>query len=199
LLAADTYTQTKGDMLLPYFRDRICARSVLDLGSANGYFSLLAALAGARAVLGIERNTNLLKQAIKVSRYMGLAQVQFENRSIYDLDSTYRKDVLLALAIIHWFMHTQRPRFSTFENILDYLDGLVGECLFVEYVAPDDPTFIQDPELAGNRSLDSSKFSRDELVRCLKERFGFVKHLGDPRPTRSLYLASRSSSGFGLS
>lgn len=191
LLAAEPYIQAKANILLPYFRDYVCGHSVLDIGSANGYFSLLAGLSGAREVLGVERNQGLLKQADKVRRHIGLTQIQFENCSIYDLNQTHQRDVLLALAIIHWFPHSQRPGFSTFEGIFTYLDSLIGKCAFVEYIAPQDPTFIQDPELAKMNSLNRSSFDREIFVQCLQERFRVVKHLGDPRPTRSIYLAAR--------
>ncbi|MDO9028407.1 MAG: hypothetical protein Q7U68_06065, partial [Candidatus Roizmanbacteria bacterium] len=133
----------------------------------------------------------MLKQAAKVSQDMGLNQVRFENQSIYDLDSSYRRDVLIALAIIHWFKHTQRPHFLTFEGIFEYLDNLVGECLFVEYIAPEDPTFIQDPQLTRDMSVDKTEFSRDQFLHCIEKRFSFVKHIGDSRRMRSLYLARR--------
>ena len=192
LLVADRYTNARSSMMLPWFRELVADRSVLDLGSANGYFSLMAALAGARDVTGYERNKGLREDARKVARRMELQNVRFEDASIYDLGADQKRDVVLAMAIIHWFKSSQRPRFQDLGGALDYLLELTGETLFVEHIAPEDPTFFAEKDTGDVPTYDLDQFRRDVFEKCLRDRFGRVEYLGDPRPTRSLFLATRA-------
>jgi hypothetical protein len=191
LLPADPYTSAKAVLLTPCLSALAKDRTVLDLGSANGYFSLLAGQLGAKSVLGIERDIRLGRTATKAAKYLRLDQVRFENGSIYDLDSRYRRQVVLALAIVHWFAHTTRPAFGDIESVVSFLDSLVEESLIVEYVAPDDPTFLQDPALRDSPGLDIRRFGIECLEGSLGRRFRRVQRVGAPRPTRLLLVATR--------
>lgn len=191
LIADDAYTRMKKELVEEPLRRVLPGSSVLDLGSAEGFFSLYAGTLRAKEVLGIEKYSSLVEKSRRIAGHMGLESTRFEVRSIFDLEPRMRSDVVFAFAIVHWFIHTERPQFRDADSILDFIGQFVGRHLLVEYVTPDDPTFIQD---RGFREVPrdlAEAFSAERFVGALRRQFSAVEFLGRCRPTRDIYLASR--------
>lgn len=191
LLPFDSYTRQKSDLVACDLRKCVQQKSVLDLGSALGYYAVLAGLSGAKSVLGIDLDRGSVARAAKVARYMSLHQVQFAVQSIYGLDQSYQRDVVLAFAIVHWFIDPQRrPQFDSYQPIIGYLSSLASKHLFIEYVDAHDPTFLERPQPA-REALGLERFDRHSFVAALAQHFAEVRSLGNSRPTREVFLASR--------
>jgi SAM-dependent methyltransferase len=88
-------------------------RRVLDLGCNAGYWSLLAAGAGADFVLGVDGRASYLEQAELVFEAKGIARerYRFAQANVFELELHERFDVVLCLGLLD---HVHRP-FELFE------------------------------------------------------------------------------------
>jgi len=88
-------------------------RRVLDLGCNAGYWSLLAAQAGADFVLGVDGRASYLEQARLVFEAKGIARerYRFVHQNVFELVLDERFDVVLCLGLLD---HVHRP-FELFE------------------------------------------------------------------------------------
>jgi SAM-dependent methyltransferase len=76
---------------------------VLDLGCSSGFWSLQALQAGADFVLGVDSQPTPLEQAKLVFEAKGVdpSRYRFEQRDVFELDTSERFDVVLCLALMN--------------------------------------------------------------------------------------------------
>src|SRR5438477_11725935 len=81
--------------------DDLTGKTVLDVGCNAGFYSIEMKRRGAARVLGLDSQRDLIKQAEFVRDVLGL-EIDYERRSVYDLDSFVmgQFDVTLALGLI---------------------------------------------------------------------------------------------------
>jgi tRNA (mo5U34)-methyltransferase len=100
-------------------------RSVLDVGCNAGFYALEAKRRGARRVLGIDAQRQLIRQARFAARALSL-DIEYQRMSVYDLNPHWvgRFDVTLALGLIY---HCKHPLLA-----LEKLFGVTSDLLILE-------------------------------------------------------------------
>ena len=101
------------DPLLSLAGGSLRGRRVLDLGCNAGYWSLLAAEAGADFVLGVDARASYLEQAELVFEAKGIERerYRFAQQNVFELAPEEQFDVVLCLGLLD---HVHRP-FELFE------------------------------------------------------------------------------------
>lgn len=126
------------------FPSTLNGKTVLDIGSANGYFCFEAETLGAKKVVGIElkekrfQHANLLKGILESS-------VEFVNKDVFEIAFEERFDYVLLLNVIH---HIKEPI-----RLFRFLASITNEKLIIEF-----PTF-SDPKFTRHSLLRFSPFS----------------------------------------
>ncbi len=81
--------------------DDLSGRNVLDLGCADGGFSIRAARCGADRVVGIERNRQVCDRATFLAGVLGLEQVSFRCGSLETACPDEAFDIILFLGLVY--------------------------------------------------------------------------------------------------
>lgn len=84
----------------------LTGKTVLDVGCNAGFYAIETKRRGAKRVLGIDSQRNLIRQAIFVRNVLGL-EIEYRRMSVYDLDpyDLGQFDVTLALGLIYHCKH----------------------------------------------------------------------------------------------
>ena len=86
--------------------NNLAGMTVLDIGCNAGFYSIEMKRRGARRVLGLDAQRDLIRQAEFVRDVLGL-EIEYERKSVYDLDpfTMGQFDVTLALGLIYHCKH----------------------------------------------------------------------------------------------
>ena len=86
--------------------EEMAGRSVLDVGCNAGFYAVELKRRGAGAVLGVDSQRNLVRQAVFVRDVLGL-DIEYRRMSVYDLDPRElgQFDVTLALGLVYHCKH----------------------------------------------------------------------------------------------
>jgi len=117
----------RSDTLSLVYPESLEGRSVLDIGSANGFFCFEAEARGARRVVGVEIKEKRYKASLVIKDILG-SHVEFICRDILDTPLNERFDYVLLLNLIH---HLKEP----FRALRSFAQ-LALECMIIEF-----PTF----------------------------------------------------------
>ncbi|HZT60532.1 MAG TPA: DUF1698 domain-containing protein [Pyrinomonadaceae bacterium] len=84
----------------------VSGKDVLDVGCNAGFYSVELKRRGARRVVGVDSQRNLIRQAAFVRDALGL-DIEYRRLSVYDLDprATGQFDIVLALGLIYHCKH----------------------------------------------------------------------------------------------
>lgn len=125
----DANNEMKRQLVLPWIKESVKGKRVLDLFCANGIFSIEAALAGAKEVVGIDFSS----ERVGCARFLadtldGTVDCSFEfiSSDIYDLPNLGLEpfDVVIALGGLY---HVPDPPY-----VLTKIRQLTKECLIVQ-------------------------------------------------------------------
>lgn len=189
--------QTKEDFVVSVLRTYRPA-TVLDLGGNTGHFSALACAQGARSVL-VDADEAALNAAHERALAGGLdlqplhihlthpspAGGWLNGEQTSFLDRCRGKfDLVMALAVVH---HLLAGRAMKLESVVELLSRLAHRRLLVEWVEPEDPSFVR---LSRGRTSD---LSRAAFERALETAFTPEKSLPLPGGHRHLYLLRKRS------
>lgn len=186
------YGQTASKLLAmgTPFSEAVRGHSFLDLGCDTGFFPIHAAMIGATSALGIDRNARALSKAGAAATIIGVRGVGFKLATIPNIDLESRVDTVLFSSAIHYMFSDKAGNdvlFDTMRDFVDYIGRYVGESLFIEFVAPDDPAIVQ---VVSDRFLASGEYSEARFMAALNDEFKSVSFLGTThRDTRKMFLA----------
>ena len=121
-------SQTR-DLIFP---GSLAGKSVLDIGSALGYFCFEAEAKGATRVLGLELDPERFRQACLLRQIIG-SQVEFEQRDILEHPPTEQFDYVCFLNVIH---HLDEPM-----TAIHQLATIAREMLIIEFPTMADAKF----------------------------------------------------------
>ena len=121
-------SQTR-DLIFP---ESLAGKSVLDIGSALGYFCFEAEAKGATRVLGVELDPERFRQACLLKRIIG-SQVEFEQRDILEQPLTEQFDYVCFLNVIH---HLDEPM-----HAIHQLAAIARELFIIEFPTMKDAKF----------------------------------------------------------
>ena len=77
-------------------------KSVIDIGSSDGFFCLKMAEMGAKSVLGVEPDKNRIEKSNYAKEYFKFNNIEFENLSIYDEKILQKRyEISMALGLLH--------------------------------------------------------------------------------------------------
>jgi SAM-dependent methyltransferase len=172
---------------------------VLDVGSNNGEYSLMAAAAGAEVVsidsdpetvAALWRAANasgacILPLVVDFARptppagWLGREHAGFLERA----EGFF--DCILFLAVIHHLMVTDQIPLA---QIFDAIARLTTRWVVIEYVGPQDPLFHR---LARGRDALYGWYSRPVFEECARRSFDIVNSIDIPSSDRAIYLLRR--------
>jgi SAM-dependent methyltransferase len=197
--------------------ERFTPRSVLDLGSNTGWFSMLAAKHGCK-VIAVDVDEASIDRLFGTARRESLpvvplvanlasplparAALTFESEPSLSLigDSEpviqsplkrLRCDMTLALAIVH---HLALGQGLSFEQIAQLFDNLSEKFVCVEFVEMNDRMITSEPEFfpAYNAARDNyGWYTRENFVAALRAHFNSVEELPSYPDTRTMLVCSR--------
>jgi len=195
-------SQTR-DLIFP---ESLAGKSVLDIGSALGYFCFEAEAKGAVRVLGVELDPERFRQACLLKKIIG-SQVEFLQRDILQEPLDEQFDYVCLLNVIH---HLDEPI-----RAIHQLAALARETLIIEFPTIEDVKFrgttrIRFPKRYNRMPLIgvSSKkgtskrpdggqtfvFTPGAIIRILQDHrplFGNVKILDSPVPGRKIAICRK--------
>jgi SAM-dependent methyltransferase len=172
---------------------------VLDIGCNTGHFSLTAARHGADVVAidtdpvvvgrlysaAVPASLHVLPLVIDIARPSpGLGWRNQEQRSFIER-AQGGFDMVLALAVLHHFLVTER---IPLDDVLSLLAELTRKTVIVEFVAPEDPMFRR---LSRGRDHLFRDLTREMFERTCRRYFHIVQSVGPVDETRWLYLLGR--------
>ncbi len=114
------------------FRESLTGKSVLDVGSAIGYFCFEAEARGATRVLGVERNEERFRQACLLKQIIG-SRVEFLQCDILQHPLEEKFDYVCLLNVLH---HLDEPI-----RAIHLLAPLAREMLIIEFPTIEDAKF----------------------------------------------------------
>jgi 2-polyprenyl-3-methyl-5-hydroxy-6-metoxy-1,4-benzoquinol methylase len=195
-------SQTR-DLIFP---ESLAGKTVLDIGSALGYFCFEAEVKGAARVLGVELDPERLRQACLLKKIVG-SQVEFLQRDILRQPLDEQFDYVCLLNVVH---HLDEPI-----RAIHQLAALARETLIIEFPTIEDVKFrktagIRFPKrynrlpLIGvsSRKGTSKKpdggqtfvFTPSAMIRILQDHralFGDVKIVDSPVPSRKIAICRK--------
>jgi 16S rRNA G966 N2-methylase RsmD len=119
----------KKKLMLPWIKEHVRGKRVLDLFSANGAFAVECALAGAREVVGVEFDPDRVKCAEFISRVLersGFTMPKFCVGDVYTLTQRFSRpfDIVLCMGGLY---HIADPPY-----VLSQIRELVREKLIIQ-------------------------------------------------------------------
>src|SRR5437867_1202327 len=114
------------------FRESLTGKSVLDVGSALGYFCFEAEARGAARIIGVELNRERFRQACLLKDIIG-SGVEFLQRDILRQPLDEQFDYVCLLNVIH---HLDEPI-----RAIHQLAAIARELLVIEFPTFEDPKF----------------------------------------------------------
>ncbi len=144
------------------FRDPPAGKSILDVGSSLGYYSLRAALEGASCCTAIERDRRYAQKTREVAGRLGLDNIEVINADIFDVALKEEFDIVLCLNLLHHFSSIERV-----EKILDKLYSYARSTIILSVAAPENLNQIYavdtepDPEIGVRLIRVSPRFFID--------------------------------------
>jgi SAM-dependent methyltransferase len=173
--------------------------SVLDIGCNTGFFSELAAKAGAHVIaidtdpvvvgktwqLAAGKSLNILPLVVDLARPTpAMGWCNAESRSFLDR-ATGSFDLVLMLAILHHLLVTER---IPLPEIVRLAARLSTHYLVIEYVSKEDPMFRK---LTRGREILHQDYTREYFEAVCQERFSIIKKQQVQGDLRCLYLLER--------
>ena len=191
------------------FPESLAGKSVLDVGSALGYFCFEAEAKGAARVLGVELDRERFRQACLLKEVIG-SEVEFQQRDIVERPLEEQFDYVCLLNVIH---HLDEPI-----RVIHQLAAVVREKLIIEFPTMEDAKFRKTAQIRFPKRYNrlpligvSSKkgtskkedggqtfvFTGPAMIRVLQDHralFQSVKIVDSPVPGRKIALCGKDNS-----
>ncbi len=161
---------------------------ILDIGCADGFFSIEAARRGADRVLSLDPWKPAVQRCAFAARVLGLPAVDPQQATIYDLGPEYGSfDLVLMLAVLY---HLEHP-FLALQKVSQVTDVVYLESLTVDD-RQESYLFLKEPDQQSHfipKWIPTKRCLEDMLRWTGFTEFEELDDLGDKR---SLYLARRT-------
>ncbi|MEP6602908.1 MAG: class I SAM-dependent methyltransferase [Spartobacteria bacterium] len=183
------------------FPERLAGKSVLDVGSALGYFCFEAEAQGATRILGLELNDERLRQSLLLKDILG-SNAEFVRRDVVNEPLTEQFDCVFFLNVIH---HLDEPM-----RAISLLAAMTRERLVIEFPTFADkrfrrnvglrfPSFYNRLPLIGvssrkKRTDQTFVFTPAAMLRILQDHrqfFGKVKIIDSPMKDRKIAICEK--------
>lgn len=183
--ALPDHPRRRWEAIQPFLSD-VKDKTVLDIGCNAGFFSIQLKRLGARRVVGVDNDPNVLKQAAFLARHFSV-DIEVYEREAYDILDFGRFDIVLCLGILY---HLRHPLL-----LLDNVRQICAGRLFVQMVlrgASGDFVPLADHAITEAEIFDVPEYPRLFFV----ERMINGDHSNWWFANRSCLLAMVRSAGF---
>jgi 2-polyprenyl-3-methyl-5-hydroxy-6-metoxy-1,4-benzoquinol methylase len=121
-------------------------KSMLDVGSNLGYYSLMAIHEGASYCKAIEMDEWYANECKDVAAELGISNLEVVNADIFDVSLDKESfDIVICLNLIHHFETIERV-----EEVLDKLYDTTREVMMLTVIVPDDRSLMYTVDEAPN-------------------------------------------------
>jgi len=153
---------------------------ILDLGANAGFFSVQAALLGAKHVVAVESDAIYARLLREVCARLSLREIEIIEGQVQE----YRgeKDVVFALALVHWLFSLTAKWES---HLVQHLASFARKALFVEWV---DPLDYNIAEFGHVEEADHTRFQQEWFLAQMRQHFPITMLLGETAPYRQMFL-----------
>jgi len=175
---------SRWNILKNYIPDNLAGKRVLDLGCADGFFSIEMARRGAQ-VVAIDAAPKMIARLNWAAQTLGLQNILAKVGTVEDLNNRERYDFVLFIAVLY---HLKNPLLGL-EKVASVTDTIYLETAIHDgkepymYFKPPQPGVHQIPKWFPTKScvVDMLKFTG----------FNHVQALPDPMESRAIYMAAR--------
>jgi SAM-dependent methyltransferase len=174
--------------------DRWKPRSVVDIGSNTGWFSILAARKGASVVsldvdeASVDRLFQIASSGSLDVLPLVVDATEGEAGPLLDKNDRLSGNTVLALGLVH---HLVLGKGLTFDEVAGSLSPYSTERLLIEFVGVDDPLIASEPEFFPTfndspRSFDW--YTLEGLVGAMRKRYENVQTVPSHPNSRSIVV-----------
>ena len=101
---------------------------VLDIGGAEGFYSIKASLLGAKSITMIERSSKAIECAKFICDFLEVQNITFVCQDIRDFKFSRRYDIAFLMRIMHWFNEANSfdndTRIQVCDTIFSHIRGV---------------------------------------------------------------------------
>lgn len=178
---------TKFNFISKYL-NKLENKTVLDLGCANGLFSIYSALNKSKLVTSVDIDESHLNIIKSVSNELNLTNMNISNTNVENINSTH--DIVLALALIHWVYSCTSVKFGSLDKVIKWLSELTNDYLIIEWIdAKNDTNVNWFKHTEYNADLIEDEYTKENFDKALNTYFSEVVHIGDTNKFRKIYIA----------
>lgn len=181
-------TKLKYTLVKDYFIKDINEKTVADIGCSNMFFGYLSAFNGATKVTGVDLDKEYLKLNNQIISEFKLKHVTCIEKNVTDFIEA--NDVTIAFAIIHW-IYSCSGHLGSLKNVIDHLSNITKNCLYIEWIDPNDDCIEFFKHLDYNKSTTTKDYTLNNFKTYLSNLFTEVKYLGHSKSTRQIYRCIR--------
>lgn len=145
--AAESILDSRDKLAALNFPEDLTGKTVLDVGCAEGFFVIQAALRNARRAIGCDIVQSRLEIARMVAKSWQIKErVLFSQTDLYNIPSDWASDIVLCLSVAHhlhggfhdtWRMisnpHTYKLYFDNMIRVVSTVSSLTKEVTYWEY------------------------------------------------------------------
>lgn len=189
-LNSNEYLAHKFKTVCYYLSDYYVAqRSILDLGANAGAYSYFALQNNAKFATAIEMDRDYIKGLNAAKNKFFPDKFQVENKNFQDINT--KADIVIGLAVIHWF-YSCTSKFGSLDKVIQKLADLTNYMLIIEWVNPEDPAIQFFKHIEWNQDIIQEPYTYENFIAALNKYFSRVLYIGNLTKDRQLFVAFKT-------
>ncbi len=181
------HVKEKYDILKPIFKE-FKDKSFLDLGCHNGLFSFLANNSGMHPIISFDIDSDNIELLLILKDYIKPKELHIIKENISHC--TDKCDIVNALALIHW-LYSCTSFYGSVDEIINHLQWLTNEVLFVEWIDPTDGAVQFFKHLGYNKEFVTEDYSKENFLKAIEKYFSSYVMLAKLKNGRELYRCNK--------
>lgn len=162
------------------------SKSVLDLGSNNGYMMALAYCKGASKITGVDIDVsynNVAKQALDK---IGCDRYTIHNTNVEDFHEPH--DIVIAFALVHW-LYSCTSLYGSLDAVIEHLSSITKEAAIIEFIDPQyDNAMSWFKHHEYNKDVQMEPYNKENFLKALNKHFKTVERVGETRKHREVWV-----------
>ncbi len=161
-------------------------KTVLDIGANAGFFSIFAALKGAKEVTAIDMDKEYIELFRRIQNFYNFKNIKILNENLLNFNE--RSDLVLAFAMVHW-LYSCTADYGNLNKVIAKLSSLTNDILLIEWIEPNDNAIQFFKHIEFNKEIITGPYNKESFEEALKIHFYAFKPIEFISSTRILYLA----------
>jgi len=178
-----TYKSYLNDLLQSTW---LLEKTVLDLGSCNGFYSFSCLQKGVKSSLAIEQNDISRDLINSVIKDFDILNFNVENTLVKNLNDS--ADLVFAPNILP-ILSEKSNNFNSLEEYINKISKLTNSVLIIEWVDKNDSSL----NLFYNSILETKDYGYNNFLNYMEKNFETVESLGELSSSRKLFIAYKSA------